>query len=314
MSGAQRADAWVVIGDGPWGRALARRLARGGSMPLLVGARRIGARVPKGVEHTTDLSAALAGTERVVLAVPVGRLEPLLAEAAPRLRGDHRVLTAVRGLTPKTHLRPAEAVATLTAVRQIAVLAGAADPDALRQKTPAAMVVGSAFPSWSAEVQQALVAPSLRIYTNTDPIGVELASLMASVLGVALGIARAMAVGPATEATALTRALAEMDRVVRAMGGRANTAYGLAGLGVITELAFDGGREQFRVGAALARGELEAAREAVELRAAARALAARAAWQRIAAPMVTAIDALFDGHLRADEALRGLMSRTAGAE
>lgn len=305
---------WVVVGDGPWGRALARRLARGGAAPLLVGTQRIGARVPKGVVHTTDLSAALDGTERVILAVPVARLEALLAEAAPRLRGDHRVLTAIRGLTPKTHLRPAEAVAALTAVRQIAVLAGAADPEALRQKTPAALVVGSAFPTWATEVQQALMAPSLRIYTNSDPIGVELASLMALVLGVALGIARAMAVGPATEATALTRAVAEMDRVVRGMGGRANTAYGLAGLGVITELAFDGGREPFRVGAALARGEVELAGGAFELRSAARALAARAARQRIAAPMVTAIDALFDGHLRADEAMRGLMTRSASAE
>lgn len=304
---------WLVVGDGGWGRALARKLAQSAETRLW-GPQKIGARTPKGVEHTIELADALDRTERVVLAVPVEHLEGLLGDAAPRLRGDHRVLTAIRGLTPRTHLRPAEAVALRTAVRQIAVLAGGADADALRDQAPAALVVGSAFSSFAAEIQAALTTPSLRVYTNPDPIGVELASLMATVLATALGIARAMKVGAATEATALTRALAEMDRVVRGLGGRANTAYGLAGLGVLTELAFDADNLPFETGAALAGGDLERAAEARELRAAAHALAARAARHHIRAPMVTAIDALFDGHLEAAEALRGLMGRAVGEE
>lgn len=305
---------WTVIGDGRWGRALARRLVHHGHSPLLVGERRIGAAVPKGCEHTIELAPALANTERVLIAVPVTALPGLLKAAAAHLRPDHRVVTAVRGLTPGSHLRPSEALRMQTPVRQIAVLAGAADADALRQKKPAALVVGTAFPRWGEEVQEAMVGPALRVYTNSDPVGVELSGLIAIVVGVALGAARAMKVGAATEATALTRALAEMDRVVQALSGRANTAYGLSGLGVLTEFAFAGDGAAFQAGAALAAGELETARRFEDVREAARALAARTARQRVRAPMISAVDALFDGHIKAGEALQGLMSRAARAE
>lgn len=307
-------SAWTIIGDGAWGRALARRLVLNGHGALLVGERRIGARVPKDVEHTIDLAAALDGGERLILALPVDRLEGLLVDAAPHLRADHRAATAIRGLTPRSHLRPAEAVAKHTPVRQLAVLGGAADARALRKKTPAALVVGSAFPAWADELQSALMAPSLRLYTNRDPIGTELSSIIALVLAVGLGIARALEVGPATEATALTRALAEMERVVRGLGGAANTAYGLAGLGLLAELAFEGGGPSFEAGAALVAGDVERAAQAVEVRAAARALAARTARHRLRAPMIQAVDALFDGHVEAGEALRSLMQRSARAE
>lgn len=305
---------WTVIGDGRWGRALARRLVHRGHRPTLVGERRIGAAVPKGCAHTIELDAALADTERVMVAVPVAAVEGLLTRAAALLRPDHRAVTAVRGLTPGSHLRPSEALRLQTPVRQVAVLAGAADADALRQKKPAALVVGSAFPRWAEEVQEALVGPALRIYTNPDPIGVELSGLIAIVVGVALGAGRAMKVGAATEATALTRALAEMDRVVQALGGQANTAYGLAGLGVLTEYAFAGDGDAFAAGTALAAGDLKQARSFEDVREAARALAARTARQRVRAPMIAAVDALFDGHIEAREALQGLMSRAARAE
>ncbi|MCA9541837.1 MAG: NAD(P)-binding domain-containing protein, partial [Myxococcales bacterium] len=245
-------SAWAVIGDGEWGRALARRLARAEHAVHLVGRRRIGARAPKDVEHTTDLGAALAGLERVIIAVPIDQLESMLTRAAPHLGGHHRVVAASRGLTPGTHLRASEALRAMTAVRQVAVLAGAADADALRRKTPAAVVIGSAFPAWAAEIQAALVSPSLRVYTNSDTVGVELANTMAAVLAVALGAARAMGVGASAEATALTRAVAEMDRTVQALGGQANTAYGLAGLGVLAELLFEGESPSLKAGAALA--------------------------------------------------------------
>lgn len=305
---------WIIVGDGAWGRALGRRLVLNGHDALLVGERRIGNRVPKDVEHSIELAPALARGERVILAVPADRLEGLLKDAAPHLRADHRIATAIRGLTPGSHLRPSEAVARHTPVRQLGVLAGAADARALRKKTPAALVVGTQFPAFAEELQAALIAPSLRIYTNADPVGTELASIVAMVLGVALGIGRALGVGPSTEATALTRAVAEMDRVVCGLGGAPKTAYGLAGLGLLAELAFDPEARSAHAGRALAAGEVDKAGEAHEVRAAARALAARCARQRIRAPMLTVIDALFDGHIDAATAMKGLMTRSARSE
>ncbi|MCB9540352.1 MAG: hypothetical protein H6704_29400 [Myxococcales bacterium] len=305
---------WGVIGDGPWGCALAARLAGADNDVRMVGLGKRPRGLPKAIAYSRDLGAVLDGAERLLVALPPSALEPALADMAPHLQGHHRVVTTARGLTPATHLRATEAFRTLTAVRQLAVLAGAADAEALMAQKPVGLVVGSAFPSWADEIQRSLASPTLRLYTNPDPIGVELANALAAVFGVAMGAARQAGVGPATESTALTRALAEMDRLVQGMGGRPNTAYGLAGLGVLGEIVFDGGGHAFQAGLALAKGDLDAACAHAEVREIARTFAARAERQHLRAPMVRTVDALFAGVLDAQEAVGALMSRAARPE
>ena len=317
---------FAIVGDGPWGQALAHRIASNGHVVRLVGrpgpaptpsgrGSGAGRRFPAGISHTTDLPAALGDHELLLLAVPITALEELLRTAAPHLEGHHRVVTAVRGLAPgELPRRATELVQVMTCIRQTAVLAGAADAVALGTDHPAALVVGSAFPALAREVQSTLAGPTLRVYTNEDPAGVELANMLAAVMAVALGAARALGAGAAAEATALTRALAEMERVVQKLGGQAGTAYGLAGLGVLTDLVFHGDGQAFETGAYLARGDVEAAGHNVELSEAARNLATRARSVGARAPLLEAIAGLFAGTLTAREALTTLMTRTARAE
>ena len=275
-----RASHWGIIGDGQWGLALARRLVRNHHSVIMAGLNHM-KRPPKDVVHTTRIAEVLNATERLIITVPIGELEAMLVDAGPHLRGDHRAVTTSRGLTPQSHLRGTEAVTQQTAIRQLAVLAGAADAKALKKAAPVALVVGTAFPSWAQEIQDALTSKSLRIYTNTDLVGVELANVVATVVGVALGVAREMSIGPAAEATALTRALAEMDRVITGLGGRSGTAYGLAGLGVLGEMLFDGTGAAMEAGYALARGEREEALRFNEVRESAHTLASRVENHRI---------------------------------
>lgn len=305
----------VVIGDGAWGRALGRRMIANGVAVTLVGLAASRRKLPGGLTHTTDLPSALAGHERVVVAVPSTALEALFTAAAPYLEGHHRVATTARGLAPgEPPRRASEVLSALTCVRQTAVLAGAADATALEADHPAALVVGSAYPSFARELQTALAGPALRVYTNPDPAGVELSNMLAAVLAVALGTARALGVGAASEATALTRALAEMERLSQALGGQAGTAYGLAGLGVLTDLVFSGDGAAFKAGAALARGDLDGARADHELVDAAANLASRARQAALRAPMVEAIAAMLRGDLAARDAMTMLMARAARAE
>ncbi len=301
---------WVVVHESLWGEALTKRLADAGHDVVLLreggSRRRWGKRVA--VRALGDAEEVLEEVERVVLATPIGAVRETLEGLAPHLQGNHRMLTLARGLTPELHLRASESALRFTACKQLAVLAGAADPRALGRKQPVARVVGSANPTWAAEVQAA------RVYTNEDPVGVELANALAAVLAVAMGAARALGAPAATLATALTRAIAEMDRLVRGLGGTPNTAYGLAGLGVLSTMVFEGTGEACHAGEALARGDLEAARGAVELVEAARTLRNRAQMQRLRAPMVDAVCALFEGELAAADAMAELMSRRTRAE
>lgn len=306
---------WAVLGDVQgWGGAMARRLAATQGQVFLVGRSKLRGGRPKNLVCLSEAAEALAQTERVVIAEPVETLCPLLAEVAPLLGGHHRVLITTRGLTPKTYLRPSEAVLTYTAARQVAVLAGAADPSALKAKEPTALVIGSAYTTWANEIQEALSSGSLRVYTNADRVGVELSDALATVLAVALGAARAVGAGAATEATALTRAVAEMDRLVQGLGGRANTAHGLAGLGVLATLVFDPKTPSSMAGRAFVAGGTDPTTDHPQLAGLAGALAARARQARLRAPMVEVIAALFAGKVTAQDALAGLMNRAARSE
>lgn len=304
---------FAILGDGPWGTALARRMAGNGVQVRLVGLTSPKKRPPNGVVHTTHLAEALAEHEAVLIAVSVDSLPALLKSAAPHFEGHHRVATTARGLLAEdVPLRASEILQRDTCVRQTAVLAGAADAAALEAGHPAALVVGSAFPAWSKEIQGALAGPALRVYTNEDPAGVELANALAAVMAVAMGAARALNVGGSSEATALTRALAEMERLVQKLGGQPGTAYGLAGLGVLSDLVFQADGEAFTTGLAIGRGEVPAADG--ELARAAALLSQRARTAGVRSPMVDAIAGLFAGTLSARDALSGLMSRAARAE
>lgn len=306
---------WAVLGDGTWGRALAGRLAAGGATVRLVGLGLPAGPLPAGVEGGADVRAALAETERVLVAVPISALDGLLRQAAPAFEGHHRVVTTARGLTAgELPRRATELVLSATCVRQTGVLAGAADAEAVESGHPVAVVVGSAFPGWAREIQAALSGARMRVYTNNDPVGVELANALAPLLAVALGAARALGVGAASEATALTRAMAEMDRLVQRLGGRAGTAHGLAGLGVLVDLALEARSSAFDAGRALSSGDRAAGDRWPELRDNARGLALRANLAGIRAPMLETVAAMFEGRVDAAEALSTLMSRAARAE
>ena len=302
-----------IIGDGRWGLALSRRLVDSGHHVLVAGQSET-RRTPKGVDYTSDVPELLKNAERVFVSVPIADIEPLFRVAAPHFRAHHRIVSTARGLTPKTHLRASEVIRRETPVRQIAVLAGAADANALLEHEPVALVIGSAFKKWTEELQDALGSSTLRVYSNPDMVGVELANIAATVVGVVLGAAKSLQLGPAAEATALTRALAEMERVITGLGGQPSTAYGLAGLGVLAEMVYSAQGAAFKAGALLAERKLTQAAKLTEVSEATRTLAKRVQTYRIETPIVNVVQALFDGNVTIDEALRQLMERPQSDE
>jgi len=306
---------WVVLGNGAWGRALARRLAASGARVELVGEPNVVAQTPPGVTAQVDMHVALRQSERIIVAVPINALAIVLRQAAPSLEGHHRLVTTSRGLTAgERPQRASEVVLAETCVRQTGVLAGAADAEAVESGHPVALVVGSAFPTWAREVQDALTSPTMRVYTNDDPVGVELANALAPLLAIAVGAARQLGVGAASEAMTLTRAMAEMDRLVQTLGGRPGTAHGLAGLGVLANLALEERASSFDAGRALALGDPTASERWPELWANAQAITLGARLAGVRAPLVEAIDALFARRVDAREALAQLMARAMQVE
>src|SRR5260370_25649844 len=87
------------------------------------------------------------------------------------------------------------------------------------------------FRSLSAELQEEFAGPALRLYTNDDVLGVELAGAMKNVMAIAAGACQGLGLGSNALAALITRGLAEMARLAVALGARPETLSGLAGLG-----------------------------------------------------------------------------------
>jgi glycerol-3-phosphate dehydrogenase (NAD(P)+) len=92
-------------------------------------------------------------------------------------------------------------------------------------------VISSADAELAKSVQAAFAGPTFRLYTNSDPVGVEVGASLKNVIAIAAGVSAGLGLGANTMAALITRGLAEITRLAVAAGGQARTLAGLAGLG-----------------------------------------------------------------------------------
>ena len=129
-------------------------------------------------------------------------------------------------------LRPSQILAdVLGGEIDCAVLSGPTIADELARRLPATACVACRDKKLAGEVQRTFSVPWLRVYTNTDIVGVELASACKNIIAIAAGIIDGIGAGDNAKAAVLTRGLAEITRLGTACGARAQTFAGLAGMG-----------------------------------------------------------------------------------
>ena len=265
-----------VLGAGSWGTAVAHLIAQGG-IPVRLWCRReeqarlIGAsgRNPhylKGlllhqdVRGTANLEEALAGTERVILAVPTQSVRPLL-ESLPPSAGPKRWLNLAKGLEIATGDLVHRVVASLRPKDPYSVLSGPSHAEEVALGLPTAVVAASRDLEEARAWQDLLNGPRFRVYTGEDVVGTEAGGALKNVVAVAAGIARAMGLGDNALAALATRGLAEMTRVSVRLGADPLTLSGLAGIGDLLATCYSLHSRNLRLGLSVGAGKtLEEAR------------------------------------------------------
>jgi len=261
-----------VIGGGAWGTALAVHLGRIGHDVRLwireaeVVARMIerrdnpaylpGVRVPESVRPVAEMDVALDGAEVVIGSVPAQFARGTFREIAPRLATGTPVVVTTKGIEEGTLELPLEvAAAELGDASPLAILSGPSFAREVAKGLPTAVVVASSDRELANRLQQVLSSRELRIYTNGDPVGVQLAAALKNVMAIAVGIGDSLGLGTNSRAGLITRCLAEIRRLVMARGGEEGTASGLAGLGDLVLTCTGELSRNRRVGQRLGRGE-----------------------------------------------------------
>jgi len=240
----------AIIGGGSWGTALSVVLAPRFERARLwvyeqdlaqrMQSSRVndlflpGATLPANIEVTSSLPGAVEDAEVVLGVMPSHHARRVYDDLLPYLREDMLFVSATKGLENGTLLRMSQVLNDVVGNRfppRVGVLSGPTFAKEVAHGEPAAIVIASHDATLAHTVQEAFSGPTLRLYTNSDPVGVEIGASVKNVIAIAAGVCAGLGLGANTMAALITRGLAEISRMAIAAGGQARTLAGLAGLG-----------------------------------------------------------------------------------
>lgn len=326
----------TILGAGAWGTALAISAARHNPRVLLwardasqaaaMQAARCNTRYlpdapfPEGLRLSHDFDEAVAHARANDGLIVIGTPMAALGDMLQRLPQDTGTLWLCKGFEKGSgrlgheialDMRPQHA--------RSGVLSGPSFAHEVALGQPTALVAASTDPSLTEQAVAAFHSDALRVYTSSDPVGVEVGGAVKNVLAIATGIADGMNLGLNARAALITRGLAEMTRMGTALGARPDTFMGLSGLGDLVLTATGSLSRNRSVGLQLATGkkldqilhELGHVAEGV--------YSAATVWQRavslgVSMPITEAVVAVLEGTLTPAEAVGALMRREARAE
>jgi glycerol-3-phosphate dehydrogenase (NAD(P)+) len=182
---------------------------------------------------TADAAEAVEGADIVVLAVPSQTARDNLAALAPLLPPEAVLVSLMKGIELGTDKRMSEVICETASCgrERVAVVTGPNLAREIAARQPAAAVVACEDLSVTESVQRACNSGYFRPYTNHDVVGCEFGGAMKNVIALAVGIAAGLGFGDNTQASLITRGLAEMARIGEALGAEPFTFAGLAGVG-----------------------------------------------------------------------------------
>lgn len=261
----------TVIGDGGWGTANAMLLAGYGHDVTLWGAfpeyieemRRTrrnekflkGVELPANLNLESDRAKAVAGAEVVVLAPPSKYFTTVVGGFKGLITKDMLVVSITKGLCEKTNRRMTDLGAEILGTGPIVALAGPTHAEEVSRGIPTAIVAACEDEAKARRVQEIWSGPKFRVYTSSDPVGVEIGGAVKNVLAISVGCSDGMGFGDNTRAALITRGLVEMKRFVLAYGGLEETLNGLAGIGDLIVTCTSVHSRNHSVGERLGKGE-----------------------------------------------------------
>ena len=268
---------------------------------------------------TTALNVAVAHADAVLIAVPSSHFREVLMSAMPDMPRDIPVISLSKGLEKGSQMRMTEIIRDVSPHSIPGVLTG---PNLARE-----IVAGQAAASVLAlDAHDAALAlqPTLnnglfRVYTNQDVIGCELGGVLKNIIAIAVGMGDGLGAGDNTRAALITRGLAEMSRLGEALGGKAETFAGLAGMGDMIATCTSPQSRNRHVGMELAKGRsiediIDSMHMVAEGVKSAPTVIELAREKGISLPISEDVYSVITGESNARGVYRGLLRVTAGAE
>ncbi len=319
-----------VIGSGSWGTAIAIMLAEMGHHILLWSYLKSesdelaknkenipflpGVKIPDNVSYTSDISLC-ADCDLIIMATPSHGMRNTAKALAPYVKEGQIILNISKGIEEGSLMTMSQVIGDELPKCDISVMSGPSHAEEVSRKIPTTNVIASKSAETAEYIQNLIMNPNFRIYTNTDILGVELGGSVKNVIALCAGILDGMGLGDNTKAALMTRGLVEMTRLGVAMGAKKETFSGLSGIGDLIVTCTSMNSRNRRAGILIGQGKsLEEAQKEVNMVVegvrSCKAVKALAEKAHVDMPIVNeAYKVLFEGE-KVTEALKNLMGRT----
>ena len=268
------------------------------------------------VESMNDLKQP----ELVVLGIPSHGVRDVM-NSLPNLLQDTVYVNLAKGIENDSLKRMSEIVMECGGIdgKNVVTLSGPSHAEEVAKGLPTTLVAGSSDPEIASMVQKVFSSNTIRVYINSDIIGVELGGSVKNVIALAAGVCDGIGFGDNTKAALITRGIVEITRLGISIGGKAETFAGLSGIGDLIATCLSRHSRNRYVGEQVGRGrsleeildEMTMVAEGVKTSSSVKVLSEK---KSVEMPICDAVyESLYEG-LDPKEAVNRLMTRELGSE
>ena len=279
--------------------------------------------IPSSVQITSDLEAAASASDLWGLAIPSQNLRERADALRPHAHSDVRMVALSKGIENGTLMTMSQVLGDVmegvVAPDQVGVLYGPSHAEEVAEGRPTTLVAAAPVEGEARRIQQAFMTERLRVYVNTDVVGVEIGGSAKNVLAIAAGIGDGVGYGDNAKAALVTRGIAEIRRLGQALGADADTFSGLSGIGDLVVTCMSEHSRNRKLGEQIGEGHsLEEVLDQMEMIAegvrTTKSLYELARRHDIEMPITEAVYAVLFEDRRPAEMVKRLMTRSAKRE
>lgn len=319
-----------VIGAGSWGTALAKLLCENGNEVTVWSIvkeeidmlnayhehlqKLPGVSLPKEIKFTTDLNEAIIDREVLVLAVPSVYTRSTAHSMKDIVQKDQIIVNVAKGIEESTLMTLSQVIEDEIPQAKVCVLSGPSHAEEVGRGIPTAIVIGAKHKKDAEYLQNIFMNDVFRVYISPDVLGIEIGAALKNVVALAAGIADGLGCGDNTKAALITRGITEIARLGIAMGGKAETFWGLTGIGDLIVTCASVHSRNRRAGVLIGKGytyeqAMEEVKMVVEGVYSAKAAVLLSKKYNVDIPIISEVNAVLFENSTAKKALNNLMLR-----
>jgi glycerol-3-phosphate dehydrogenase (NAD(P)+) len=228
----------TIIGNTSWGNTLGVLLSgKGAAVKLWARSEAEAQELNQGrrrYSSTSHIGEALNGADLAIWAVPSQKLRENVGQAKNYLTNSMLLMSAAKGLEVNSGKRMSQVLTEEVGPSlrgQICVLSGPNLAKEVTQGLPAASVIAAQDVALAERARELMESPKFFLSTSDDVIGVELGGALKNIIALGAGMIDGLGLGDNAKGLFIAWGWTEAVSLGLTLGARADTFYGLAGLG-----------------------------------------------------------------------------------